>query len=178
MRMAFGLVSLLVCVGIIMWLFSMQAGTVSTVNKNVRPQVEQLSGRGEGGMTSIESIKFEPQTEGGKTASLLVTSLVPGGPMEKYFGLKQFDTIVEVERNGMRTKIREFNDPQLAEAQVLEAYQYKGTLVVMRNGQRLTLPATGSAAQPAGQGAAPAPAQPSRDPLQRQLDAIQTIPTH
>jgi hypothetical protein len=178
--MVFGLAGLLITLGVIILILNYAVlpytKEVSTVNKKVRPQVEQIAGEKDG-MRTTESIKMEPQTSNGKTNSLLVTSIVVGGPMESYFGLKRNDSIVEV--NGM--KVRDWNDGEMAVAQALEAYQRKGTLTVVRDGETITLPQAqqATAAAPAGSGQQqPAGQSQPQGGLQSQLDAIQKIGTH
>lgn len=166
MRMAFGLGGLLVTIGVIVLIlkYAILPYNTAVIQKghDARQEVEQMAGEKDG-MRTRDSIKLEPQTNGeGKTVSLLVTSIVSGGPMESYFGLKRNDTITEI--NGM--KIRDQNDGDLSVAMALEAYQRQQTLTVVRDGQALTLP----------QQSAATVAQPQQQPtggLQGQLDAIQ-----
>ncbi|HZZ44956.1 MAG TPA: PDZ domain-containing protein [Tepidisphaeraceae bacterium] len=167
MRVAFGLLGLLVTIGVIVLILHFAVlpydKTVIEKGRDAQNQAEQMAGQKDG-MRTTDSIKLEPQSNAaGKPVSLLVTSIVDGGPMESYFGLKRNDTITEI--NGM--KVRDENDGELAVSLALEAYQRKQPLTVVRDGKTLTLPApiTPSAANPAN----PKPT----GGLQGQLDAIQ-----
>lgn len=191
MRMAFGLLGILgflvAMVLILNYAILPYTKTVSTEGTKARQEAEQISGQMDG-MRTTESITMEPQSSGGRTNTLLVTKLVVGGPMEKYFGLKRNDSIVAI--NGM--KVRDWNDGEMAVAQALEAYQRKGTLTVIRDGQELTLPQQSAAGVAAGAAAAGAGQQPAQgagqssggttgagdSSLQSQLDAIKKIETH
>jgi len=154
---------------------------VAQEGKKAQDQAAQIAGRDQDGTPAKDTIVMEAQSTGGRVSSLFVVSLVPGGAMERHFGLVKDDTIIEIGTQAGLQKVRDFNDGEMAEALVAEAYQKKLTLVVMRNGQRLTLPLVGgpTVAAPTGTPAAPAtPAKPADDsnPLGRQLDAIQGIP--
>lgn len=167
MRYVFGLAGLLITIGVIVMIlhFAVLPYNKAVLDKgrDARDEAEQLAGE-KNGMRTGESIKIEPQNNGeGKPVSLLVTSIVAGGPMESYFGLKRYDTITEI--NGLRVKDQ--NDGELSVAMALEAYQRKQTLTVVRDGQTLTLPA-----QPVATPVGAKPAK-STDGLQGQLDAIQ-----
>jgi hypothetical protein len=88
--------------------------------------------------------------------------------------LKIGDKIIEVTSNGYNQKIRDMNDPEMAEAQVLDTYQHYGQLTVLRDRQRLTLPAKATAsAAPTGTSPNSGAASTS-DPLK----SLQNIPTH
>jgi hypothetical protein len=176
MRMAFGLASLLVTLGVIVLILHYAILPYNKVviqkGQSARQEAEQMAGSMDGMRTS-ESIKLEPQANGdGKPVSLLVTSIVKGGPMESYFGLQRNDTITEI--NGL--KVKDQNDGELSAAMALEAYQRRQTLTVVRDGQTLVLPAQRAVplAAPAGQPAASQQQPKQGDPLQQQLDAIQT----
>jgi hypothetical protein len=191
MRMIFGLAGLLITIGIIVWIMKSTIlpydQSVISQGKHARAQAAQFAGKDEAtGGRVADSITLSAETSGSKVGSILVTALVPGGPMQTYFGLQRDDSITAV--NGL--DIRDFNDGELSKAMVLEAYQRKQTLTVIRGGQELVLPqpATANAAPAPAQTAAPVPAaapaaarsksgQPS-SPLSSQLDAIQAVPTH
>ena len=182
MRMAFGLIGLLVTIGVIVMIMNTvlkKEQTVISAGNKAREDVGQIGGYSQDMTPAQNSVTFEPQSTGGRFDSLRVTNVVPGGAMDTFYGLQVNDVIVEV--NGMRIRELSNGDPELAETLVVDAYRTSQPIVVMRNGQQLTLPQTGAAQAPAAPGAAPAqPQSPpqSSDPLQRQLDAIQKVPTH
>lgn len=184
MRMAFGLVSLLVTLGIIILLMSMmldkQTGTIP-VALEARGEAKQIAGIGEDGEAATQSAYFEEDTSGGKLRKLTTVRVVPGGAYDTYFGLQKGDEIVEIEQSGSMMKINDIasGDAGLAIALVSDAYARKQHIIVNRDGQRLTLPmAPGTVAAAPGGAAAPAtgpantPPADNRNPLVRQLDAI------
>ncbi len=177
MRIAFGLVGLLVTVAIMVWLFSMYVGGTGGVAHQgnlARQQAQQLAGRDDSGMTTAQSITLVAEPAN-RATGLLVTGLVAGGPMQTHFGLMRNDLIVEIGTQGGLQRVRDFNDPELAKAMALEAFQRGQPLVVLRGEQRLTLPQASALSTPAP-AAAPTPAaKPAADPLRRQLDAIPGI---
>lgn len=167
MRAAFGLVSLLVVVGVIVMLMKTYhpADTVRR-GQDAREQAEQFAGVG-----AAESIGFEPvHTQGGKLAGLKVARLEPGGVMEKAFGLKVGDLIVGVGPLEFRDM-----DADEARAFALEAYQRRQVLTVRRGDEPLKLEwASPSQPRPEKQGGSAGSAG-GNTALQRQLDAIPGI---
>lgn len=167
MRMAFGLIGVLVALGVLVLMYSHFFGShtesVLQQGQKAKKEVEQIAGIGNG-MKITDSITIEPQMIGSKVDNVMVTSIVAGGPMATYFGLKRDDCIVEA--NGLH--LRDF-DGEMAKAQVFESYQRKQPLVVLRDGEKITLPT--AAAQNKSGGS-------NSDPIKNQLDAIQRIPTH
>ncbi len=153
MRGAFGLVSLLVAVGIMLYLFAKYDIPIAREGQKTTEQVQQISGRGPDGVPVSQSIVLEPQERSGKLVSVVVTSLTPGGPMEKYYGLRPNDQITQV--NGIGLDILAGTDVQQAKNFVAEAYQRSQPLLVVRDGQQITLP------QPAGTPMSASPPAPS-----------------
>jgi len=182
MRAGFGLIALLVGVAVMIWVFSRTQIPVAQEGKKAQDKARQIAGFDEDGERASDTITLEPQSSGGRVSSLFVTAIKAGGAMERHFGLMKDDTIVEVGTQGGLQKVRDLNDDEMATALVSEAYQKKLPLVVVRNGERLTLPMANRPTPPgapAAPGTAnPAPPADNSNPLNRQLDAIQGIPTH
>jgi hypothetical protein len=101
--------------------------------------VNQLAGNSrDGEIKFADSVELETETAGGKISAIDVTKVTAGGPAETYFGLKEGDAIVEILPLGpVKGQI---NSDEDAKAFVQEAYQRQQQLVVMREGNRLTLP--------------------------------------
>jgi len=137
MRAVFGLVSLLVVVAIMVWLFSMYSIPTAREGKKAQDQARQISGRGDDGVAAIHSFQVEPNLRGNKLESLDVTNVTPGGALASY-GLQKGDKIIEI--NGTKVGDLSNNDAELAKAQVHDAFQRSQSLVVLRNGQPVTLP--------------------------------------
>jgi hypothetical protein len=196
MRAIFGLVGLLVVIGIIAWWWGAPGGeldydrAVIKAGNQAREQVSQMSGHDLAtGGRAMDSASFELLTSNGKPASLNVATLTPGGAYERYFGLHRGDVITAVHYQGFTKTVREMDDAEDGREQVAEAYQREGTLTVKRDGKELTLPAApgtavptpaapaASSAPPATPAAqntpSPAPAAPRQSSLERQLNQIQ-----
>ena len=192
MRMAFGLVSLLVTLGIIILVMSMmmdkQTGSLP-VALQAREQAKQIAGVGQDGEAATQSAFFEEDHSGGKFSKLITRQVRRGGAYDTYFGLLPGDEVVEIGQGGSLMKVSDISngDPDLARALVSDAYARQQQIVVVRNGRRLTLPAAPGTAVAAGPGGfpttaptppaaagqqQPAPDQDTRSPLTRQLDAI------
>jgi hypothetical protein len=189
MRMAFGLVSVLVTIGIIVLVMSMmldkQTGSIP-IALNAREEAKQIAGVGQDGEAALHSANLEEGHVGGKFGKLTVTAIQPGGAYDTYFGLQPGDEIVEIGQSGSLMRVGDISngDAGLARALLSDAYARQQQIVVIRNGQRLTLPAapgtvviaaqvpTTAPAPAAPANAAPAPAEKSGNPLSRQLDAL------
>lgn len=152
MRAMFGLVSLLVVIAIMMVIFkNIEAPTLQT-GKKAQDQTRQISGRGQDGRAAIDSFKTEAKFRGGnRLEGLIVTSVTPGGALADY-GLHKGDQIIEI--NGSKVGDISNDDPETAKALVHQAYQGSQPIVVLRDGQQVTLPAapgTAGAVQQNGQ---------------------------
>jgi hypothetical protein len=140
-------------------------------------QVNQIAGRDGDGAPVKQSATLEPQTDNGKTDSVLVTSITADSPYAKVWGLKRNDAIVEM---GPLPVSQVATDTGSAEDQLMTAYQQNEPLTIYRDGQKMVLNPT-SPLTPAVPGTPPAQgANPGGNPVQNQLDAIQSqqIPTH
>jgi hypothetical protein len=196
MRAVAGLVGILITIGVIVIIMhyvelpSMQQA--GQVQKNVKPQVQQVAGQGVDGRDARETIKLAPETAGGQMTSALVTDITPGGAMERYFGLKKDDSIVSISMGGgVMQPVTQMGSAAEAKDALLTAYENGQQIEVVRGDQHLTLPANpglgpkfGAAAQPAKSPASPAASPGAKapaegnggagsNPLQRQLDSIQ-----
>lgn len=142
MRWIFGLGGILVTLLVIVILLSAKGGPgdymVVTLKegKNAQEEARQLAGIGDDGMKTKDSIVMDADGTGSRTNAIVVTSIVAGGPMQLHFGLMANDRIVEVGPQ----RVRDIDDPEMAKAMTLEAYQRQWTLIVERNGQKLALP--------------------------------------
>jgi len=162
MRFGFGLVGILVVIGIIAYYWGNVEHPADKIRQGeeIKKEVRQLAGRDETGMSVGESITLEAHNRGGKLDGVVVQNIIAQGPMETYFGLQLDDIIIGA--NQMR--IRDMNnDVELAKAMVLESYQRRLPLTVLRNGQEITL---------GGEDAAGGNAQGAAKSVQRQIEAI------
>src|SRR5437763_15615497 len=129
MRAGFGLVGLLITIGVIVWfMYKIELPhdqAVISAGRKATEQVNQIAGNAtDGSMRFDDSLSLSMQeNSSGKLDSILVTSVVPTGPAVTYFGLQKGDVIVAIETHGNRTKVREIGEPGMAAAQLTEAYQ-------------------------------------------------------
>ena len=140
MRMAFGLVSLLVVIAIMLVLFkTFEAPTIETGQK-AKDQAIQISGRGQDGGDAMSSFAVQPKLRGSTLDALTVLSVHPSGAMADFYGIQAGDQIVEVD--GMKIGEISNDDGETAKAMVIQkGFQASAPIVVVRNGQRLNLPA-------------------------------------
>jgi hypothetical protein len=201
MRAAFGLVSLLVVMAIILLLFSMYSIPAAKQGKVAQNQARQIAGLDEDNVPVTDAVTLDAQDRNGRMEGAVVTSITPGSALQKRYGLQNGDVILEM--GPLSVKNNMSSAPE-AKDFLLDAYQKNQPVVVMRGWERLTLPqdmarAAGAAdrAPAPSPAAAPAPAadnpqasaqQPEQVPqekpaqkkpaggLEGQLDLIRNIP--
>lgn len=123
------LLSLLIGVAILAYLWATSAETASKVNTETRQQLAPVTGRGPDGGTITDSAEFSADRSG-----LAVTRVKAGSYFDQYFGLKEGDIIIragDVELKGI--------DDASAQTFVFDAAQKKRELVVTREGAKTTL---------------------------------------
>src|ERR1700722_11568126 len=96
MRMAFGLLSLLLGVGLVAYLYVSKSGNDIHTAQKATEQVEHMANIGADGTRADKSITLEPVNADGKVTGMKVTDILPGGPMQVNFGLKKGDTITRL----------------------------------------------------------------------------------
>lgn len=157
MRAIFGLVSLLVVVAIMAYLFSIYDIPVAKQGKIAQQQAQQLSGHDQDGTPAGQTITLDADYRNNKLSDLVVKSVVPGGAMDRFYGFQAGDKILTIGNYDVDTN----DDFELAKANLVQEGFEKGMPVtVIRNGQKLQLPQPNRPA-PA---AAPTPAAPSSSP--------------
>ena len=165
MRMAFGIAGLLVTIGVMVWIMSAitlpSAKQALDAQRKVTPQVQQMAGRGADGRPASESIKLREDSSNGRINGFIVTQIQVEGPLEKFYGLKHGDSIIEI---GPQTA-REVGSVASAKDFLTDAYQHQQQIVVMRDGQKVTLPVV------TPMPAAPA-AKPAEQSVEKQLEGI------
>jgi hypothetical protein len=171
MRAAFGLVSLLICLGIIILIMKMGGHPADVIehSKSARGQAERIAGVDHEGMRVQDSIRLDAVEKNSKIAYMLVDDIVADGPMANYFGLKRNDQILTVGPLDLRDQ-----DAGMAKALILEARTRQQELTVRRDGEIIKLPNAAGPSKQAGQ-------NDTGTPLSRQLEGIKgatKIPTH
>jgi hypothetical protein len=176
MRAVIGIGGLLVGLGVLVWIMSFELGhdkAVIDAGNKATDQINVIAGRDDNGTPVKQSATLEPQQENGKTTSILVTGVVADGAYAKVWGLQRNDAIVEI---GPLPVSQVVTDAGAADDYVMDAYQHGEPLTIYRNGAKMELTPQSALTPPA----TPANHAPSGNPLQNQLDAIQSqqIPTH
>jgi len=174
MRMAFGLVSLLVVVAIILYVGSIYYPPMLTRGKAAQVQAQQMSGReAKTGKAATQAVQWAGVNEGGQFRGVKVVAITdPTGGLVTYYGLQSGDVVVKV--GGIDFASVAMDDPKAAVDWILQGgYEKSAPLTVIRNGQVIDLP-QGTAGTASGAGLSP---------LQRQLQGIQQqssqdVPTH
>jgi hypothetical protein len=155
MRMAFGLVGLLVTVGVIAWLmYAIEAPDIQAshaAQQQAETLVNQLNGQDANGVKIEDAYKvFADSRDDGKLQDLQVTQVMSGGPMDIKFGLKPNDVITAaIDGHMVRTDLNGLNSEQEGKDAIHEAYTGGGQLIVQRGDQTLTLPLPKSTPAPA-----------------------------
>jgi hypothetical protein len=167
MRGAFGLVGLLVCVGIVVWVWSQKGAHPADTAKELQKAQDRIEEFDPA--AAMKSATLAPKEVNGKIVGIEVTKIDPSGAMAKKYGLQKGDIII----SAGPLDVKESDGDKL----VLEAYRTQAPLVVQRGSEKLTLtpaqltsPGSGSSGSSGGSSA-----------LDRQLDGIrrpQQIPTH
>lgn len=179
MRMAIGLAGILVTMGVIVWIMSAitlpATKNALDVKKRVEPQVEQIAGHTSDGTRAADTVQVKAEhSSGGRMTGIVVTGVVQGAAMDKYFGLRKGDVITEIGP----LAVRDMGAADEAKDFLVAEYQRSGQITVRRDGQEIKLPLPPSANTPVVTPAAPAtPADGSSgDALEKQLDAIPGLP--
>jgi hypothetical protein len=182
MRVAFGLVGILVTLGVIVLIMKYFYIPSTQQAIAVQKQVEQsnFTGRSEDGTPVEDTYVLVPDENNGKLVDFQVAKLNPGSPMASHFGLQENDVILSAtDGHGVEQKISQQTDEESARLAVREAYTTSGTLLVQRGDQTLTLPPTAVAQnkpapavppQASNQPPQPAQAQAQQQPQQKKDD--------
>jgi hypothetical protein len=160
MKLVGGLAVMLIAVGIGVMIWVNSAGDSLEKAKPALEVANQLAGRDQDGVRASDSIRLEAVLENNRLQYILVDEIAPNGPMATYYGLKRDDCIIQADALAFKGE-----DAQLCKDMVLQAFSTHKPLVVLRDGERLTLPAT----------PAPGTTPPGGSALRRQLDAIPGI---
>lgn len=185
MKAGIGLIGVLLAVAIIFYVaFGMGGkGTVGTTlqeGKKAETAAKEISGLDQRGEKATDSLTFDADAKG-----VTVNSIVPNGAFDKKFGILPGDVIIQI---GPMTR-DQISSNSDAQAFLHDAYARNYELIVMRNGQKLSLPrdrhvgATPAPAQTA-QPTPPAPADPAKPQPERKnavgktQDLINQIQTH
>src|SRR3954452_10688183 len=96
MRMAFGLVSLLVTLAIILMLFRTVQAPMLKEGKKAQDQARQMAGRDEEGERVTNAVSLESQDRDGKMESVVVSDIMANSALQQRYGLQKGDVILEM----------------------------------------------------------------------------------
>jgi hypothetical protein len=149
--MAFGLISLLVTVGVIVLIMKVfyipYTEAALKAREKADSQLNVISGRDSdtGKRIEVTYTLFPDSRSDGKLADFQVSHLDSDSPMIKVFGLKENDVILAAwDTHDVRTDIAGSNDPDSARLAVREAYtgmaSGAGKLLIQRGDKKMILP--------------------------------------
>jgi len=137
MRAAFGLVSLLVVLLIVMFIFDkIEYPELKTAQTVAIPEAQQISGHDSNGVPAMDSFRSEEYDRGNQFAGIKITNVMRGGAMDTYYGLKPGDIVLNI--GGL--DVTALGDYGSANAELQEAYQRQEGLTVDRGGKQISLP--------------------------------------
>jgi hypothetical protein len=137
MRIALGLVSLLVVLAIILILFSVYEAPMLKQSKSTRQQAQQIAGRDEDNAPVTDAITLDEMDAAGKMEAAVVTDVLPGSTIQTHYGLQKGDVLLELGQVTIKGNLSSAGE---AKDFLLYAYQRNEPVVVMRGNERLTLP--------------------------------------
>jgi hypothetical protein len=144
MRGMIGLVSILVVVFIIVFMFSDYMKQTKPAMKQATNSANQLAGRssagiGQAGTPVLQDSKFAPIERNGRLKALQVVAMPTTNGLYEYFGLIPGDVILEIGefKVGDDAAMPDFES---ARDWVQEGMQRQKKMVVERGGHRITLP--------------------------------------
>jgi len=131
----FGLVAFMIAIAVSLWMWGSYNAEVAKYGIPAQRQAEQMAGQDEHGRLAINSIGMAPEIRNGQLKYVLIDRIDPQGSYAKYFHLQLNDTIVRVNAIDLRGE-----DEEMAKALIQQAYQMKWEMIVVRNGQKISLP--------------------------------------
>jgi hypothetical protein len=179
MRMAFGLVGLLVTIGVIAWfmhaIYLPDTQASLAAQKKAETFVDTLNGQDANGIPieNMYSVYADMRSDG-KLQDLQITNIVAGCALQTRFGLMNNDVVIAaVDSHMVRTELNGLDDEQAGKEAIRDAYTGDGgQLVVIRDDKQLTLPLPKNApAPPPPVATAQNPSQPP--PAQQPMTAQQ-----
>ena len=190
MRMAFGLVGILVTIGVIVWVMHMAylpyVKTVVQTQQQVTPKIQEFKRprHHQRRRQSIPPINSNPSNPAEKSRASSSPISIPLSAMVTVYDLKRDDSIVAINPgHGDMERVKDINDAESAEDRLMEALPRRRTN--HRHARRKRndiepLKHSPPAVRCRQRRIPPAPksnAGSGKDSLQQQLDAIQQIPT-
>ncbi len=139
MRMGFGLLSLLLVVALMFYLFSETSLKTAEKGHQIQQEMAPVTGRGTDGKSASDSVTLDPKMRGSELTGLVVSDMVPGGYFDTYFHLAKGDEIQKIGDD----PVSMYGDYQIATSMVAEAGTRQKALTILRGGQKYILTANG-----------------------------------
>ena len=147
MRSMFGLVGLLVTIGVIAWIMSEaylpHTQAVINAQKSMQPTINRVTSQGDDGRPSSSSAVLLPVETNGRLRGLSVQSVVTGGAMDKTYGLLPGDVILQIQGFAIGDSFSAVVQDESSAKDFLFVDAYRGhwPITVNRGGTQITLPA-------------------------------------
>jgi hypothetical protein len=139
MRAMFGLVGLLVAIGVLAYAWVQYNAPVLKTGRQAQTEVAGIGLQTVEGERYQDMVKLDEIDRNGKTVQLAVRSIKEGSEFQQKTGLQAGDVITEVGNQGGLTRIREIDDAEIAKNYVIESPRGKWPLKVLRGSKELTL---------------------------------------
>jgi hypothetical protein len=135
MRVGFLLLSLLVVVGIMLFIYKMDVIPTAQVGVQAQDQAQQMSGHDTNGRAAMNSFKCEEFDVGNQFRGIKITDVLAGGAMDTAYGLKVGDVVTQLGPDDITI----FGGYDPAVGQLQQAYQENLPLTITRDGNKMTL---------------------------------------
>lgn len=137
MRAIFGIGALLICIGVIAYLSTVQVGNPTTSGKAAMDEAQRLAGKDADGKPAINALKLLPEKDAsGHLTRLVVADITDGSAIQKAYGLQKRDKIIRAGQYDVATN----DDQAVAESMITQAFQASLTILVLRDGKEIELP--------------------------------------
>jgi hypothetical protein len=139
MRVGILLLLLLITVGIMLMVYSTNVIPTAEIGKKQQDVAQQMSGHDVNGRAAMNSFKAEEYTVANQFRGIKITDVTAGGAMDTAYGLKTGDVVLQLGPDDITI----FGDYSSALGQLQQAYQENRPLVILRDGNKVTLTPTG-----------------------------------
>jgi hypothetical protein len=157
MRWAFGVVSILLAAGLVIWMMAGPGGSIGQTQavleagRDAEQQVQVIAGNNpKGDRKATETATYTLGERGGRVVSIIINTIEADGAMALRYGLQPGDAIIEI---GPLLVADFVSDEESAESFLLDAYGRGQALKVRRGNAELKLNA--QSASPLGSSRVP-----------------------
>lgn len=143
MRWAFGVVSILLAAGLVIWMMAGPGGSIGQTQavleagRDAERQVQVIAGNNpKGDRKATETATYTLGERGGRVVSIIINTIEADGAMALRYGLQTGDAIIEI---GPLLVADFVSDEESAENFLLDAYGRGQALKVRRGNAEITL---------------------------------------